>query len=564
MNYIICGIEHIGIKVVNLLVSFNESITVITLDQKELLLQEIKDQVVYVEGDARQAAVLEAAGIGKADILMALTSNDVKNIEIHLTAKMLNPNVKVITSLTTEGLSKDLEAGFKIQRALNIAYLAAPSFLSACLDESVIHTFLYNNKLWFIGSLEIAQDSILLRKKLREIEIKYNLKAYRIEEQQDTSIFTSCPDQLSPGDKFFFIANSKKVLELIAGKRVRGRKAPKTEVQFRAEETILEHFKSIPRNVKYITLCYSALLLVSVMLFHFGMRLSLIDAFYFAITTTTTVGFGDFSFKDAPFVYKLYGSFLMIAGAALLAAIFSVITDLLISKRFEEFFGTGKHKWKNHVIITGLSSIGYRVANLLHEYGLKVVVIEKDPENKFVHLLRGRIPIIYGDAQYSSVLQKARITEAEAIAAIIDDELKNLNILLQAKKLNEKIRTVARTFNHKIEETARESFAIDYVLSTSSIVAPLYLASAVQPRTIFAFAWKNSLLIIFEVKVQEYPVLSNFTPRQFSEIFRLYLIALANSKHQNSPVDDLCSFSNEDTLLLMGKYEDVYTFSRQL
>ena len=39
MNYIICGVEHIGIRLIEFLQSLNESISIITLDRNENLLK---------------------------------------------------------------------------------------------------------------------------------------------------------------------------------------------------------------------------------------------------------------------------------------------------------------------------------------------------------------------------------------------------------------------------------------------------------------------------------------------------------------------------------------------
>lgn len=556
MKYIICGIEHIGQRVVEFLVAHNESVNVITLDSREVLLREIRHRVAqYIEGDARQEETLKAAGIEKADVLMSLTSDDVKNLEIHLLAKKLNPEIVVITRMSSEGLSKEIEVGFGVRRSLSTSSIAAPSFVSACLDESVLHTFIYNEKLCFVGVATVDENSPFFQKKIRDIESQYSLKVFSLDSPCVPQLdFLAGEAVLNDGGRFLFITQDKNIFNILSCKdsKVSAQETPKIKDEF-----VSNFLKNMPKGLKYVFLAYCALITASVILFHFGIKLSIVDALYFAVTTTTTVGFGDFNFKDYSALYKLYGSFIMIAGAALLAALYSVITDFFISKRFDQLFGVNKYKLKDHIVIAGLGRIGYRVANLLHETGFRVVVIENDSENEFISLLRGKIPIIYGDAQYPDILSKAGTANARTVVAIINDDLKNINILLQSKKLNGQIRTVARLFNRGIEQKAKLAFNIKHTLSTSAIAAPLFLAAAINDRIVTAFEWNGSLLAIFELCVKERPFLRSFTPKQLYAEYSIYVLGGLQQDYKSASVNLNQPFSEDDKLLLVGEYGDI-------
>lgn len=561
MKYIICGIEHIGQRVVEFLVAHDESVAVITLDSREALLGKIKHRIAqYIEGDATNEATLKAVGIEGVDVLMALTSDDVKNLEINLLAKALNPQIVVITRMSSEGLSKEIEAGFGVRRTLSTSSIAAPSFVSACLDESVLNTFIYKEKLWFVGVAAVNGNSPFNHKKINDVESQYGLKVILLGHAPERRLkLLSGEAALHEGDKFLFITKDKNIFKILSTKAL---KALVQETSKIKDDFVSGFLKNLPKGLKYVFVAYCALIAGSVLLFHFGMKLSIIDALYFAVTTTTTVGFGDFNFKDSPALYKLYGSFIMIAGACLLAALYSVITDFFVSKRFDQLFGINKYKLKDHIIIAGLGRIGYRVANLLQENGLRVVVIENDPENEFISLLRGRVPIVYGDAQYPDILSKAGIANARTVVAIIDDDLKNINILLQAKKLNGQIRTVARLFNRAIEQKAKQSFNINHVLSASAISAPLFLATAINERIVTAFEWDGSLFSIFELCVKESHTLRSFTPRQLLEKHGVYALGNLQQDYKGVSADLDQAFSEEDSLLLVGEYEDVKKLPR--
>ena len=93
--------------------------------------------------------------------------------------------------------------------------------------------------------------------------------------------------------------------------------------------------------------------LASVALFHWKMNLPFVDALYFVVTIITTVGFGDYNFQNASPFLKLYGVMLMLCGAAILATLFSIITDLVLSTRFRDVLARGCSRLQDHIIEAG-------------------------------------------------------------------------------------------------------------------------------------------------------------------------------------------------------------------
>jgi len=68
MKYIICGLEHVGVRVAEALLDLKEEVTVITLNKGEPSVFLIRQRVAnYIEGDARNSETLKLAGIDQAD-----------------------------------------------------------------------------------------------------------------------------------------------------------------------------------------------------------------------------------------------------------------------------------------------------------------------------------------------------------------------------------------------------------------------------------------------------------------------------------------------------------------
>jgi Trk K+ transport system NAD-binding subunit len=250
----------------------------------------------------------------------------------------------------------------------------------------------------------------------------------------------------------------------------------------------------------------------------------------------------------------------MIAGAAALASLFSVITEKLISKRFSQYFGFSNIRLKNHIIIAGLGKIGFRVASQLIENGEKVIAIEKEPNSDFAASLRGKVPVLTGDSVHLEILYKSGILQAKTIMALTDDDITNLNMLIFAKKINPGIKTVARIFNKRIGERAKDAFKIDKVLSVAALASPTIVASAIYRNTLGSFFFNDKLYIIFEINITTDAKMKSLSKKDIIDKYNLFpLIEIDNN--------DIISFIDEKIspkayiLVLIGKYEDVKRFN---
>ena len=236
--------------------------------------------------------------------------------------------------------------------------------------------------------------------------------------------------------------------------------------------------------------------LASVVLFHWTMNLPFVDAFYFVITTITTVGYGDFNFMNAPVALKLYGSLLMLCGAALLAMLFSISTDLVVSMRFRDVLTRGCCRLRGHIII-GLGNLGFRVLRELVRNGETVVAVERDVAGKYVDTARSLAPVVLGNGRTEETLQKAGLAGAKAILALTDDDIANLSIGLAAKRARSEVWSVLRVYDAALAEKMRTSLGVDSVLSVSAEAAGTFVGAALGPEVLHGFVLGEFLVVIF-------------------------------------------------------------------
>jgi voltage-gated potassium channel len=94
-HIIVCGYGNTGVETVDELVKSKKSFVVIENDLHKV--EELnRDGFLVLHGDATDDEVLERAGVNRADGLIASLSNDADNVYIVLTAKGMNPKLRIV------------------------------------------------------------------------------------------------------------------------------------------------------------------------------------------------------------------------------------------------------------------------------------------------------------------------------------------------------------------------------------------------------------------------------------------------------------------------------------
>ncbi|HUJ68610.1 MAG TPA: potassium channel protein [Syntrophorhabdales bacterium] len=120
-HYIVCGIGMVGLYIVHELYEMKRPQVVIDMDTGKFDLLKMRDiDVPVLLGDATENELLEKAMVKEAEGLFATTNSDNDNIVIALTAKQLNPRLRVICRCNdTKNTDKIKRAGADSVVALN-------------------------------------------------------------------------------------------------------------------------------------------------------------------------------------------------------------------------------------------------------------------------------------------------------------------------------------------------------------------------------------------------------------------------------------------------------------
>lgn len=112
-HYVVCGAGRVGSYVIDELRTNGRRFVVIESERETFDRHLEKDPTLLIlEGDAADDELLERAGIDRAAGVFAITGDDSKNLVISLSAKQLNPAVRVVARIHDQrNAAKTLRAG---------------------------------------------------------------------------------------------------------------------------------------------------------------------------------------------------------------------------------------------------------------------------------------------------------------------------------------------------------------------------------------------------------------------------------------------------------------------
>lgn len=151
----------------------------------------------------------------------------------------------------------------------------------------------------------------------------------------------------------------------------------------------------------------------------------------------------------------------------------------------------------DHVVLVGLGRLGFRIFKLLRQLGEAVVVFERDAGNQFLDdVRRDGSPLFIGDARREALLEEANIRRAKSIILATDDDLANLEIALDARRIVPEIAVVLRMFDQNIADKVGKAFDLHHAMSQSAISAPSFTMAAVDKSIAYSFAVDDELVVM--------------------------------------------------------------------
>lgn len=187
--------------------------------------------------------------------------------------------------------------------------------------------------------------------------------------------------------------------------------------------------------------------------------------------------------------------------------------------------------YHDHIIVCGLGKVGYRATRWLMQLGEPVVGVELNPDKRFLARLRSyKVPLVIADARETRTLEKAGVATASCIVPCVEEDLVNLAIALEARRLNPEIRVVLRLFDDRLADSMQYSFELQAAFSTSALSAPAFAAAAAHAPVDYAFSFGDeevagsALLTISDLTLDPDSPLVGYTLDQLEKEYRVAVL----------------------------------------
>ncbi|HEY9735676.1 MAG TPA: NAD-binding protein [Trichocoleus sp.] len=533
-GFLVCGLGSLGQHCVINLKTFGVQVNAVNLhqpDQWEIpQLPQWVDQLII--GDCRQAEVLERAGVKQCRAVLLVTQNERVNLEAALTARVLNPKVRIIVRSDKQNLNALLSLQLNNLAAFEPTELAAPAFALEAYGEELLGFFRIEDHRFQVLKRQIRpNDGWCDRRRLHELEnrnrrILRHLPFGHPKDEPDlfnpyspsSQFYTWLPNTiLRAGDEIVLVETTvdrqqpEKPL-----KRLRRRSLAQpwqTLKTFRGWPDLKQAFlqfwqasyeQQIRRVALICGLTVLALCALGTGLLYWTSpdpNIRLQDAFY-ATVILLLGGYGDLFSELVPTLrypelVQFFSLLLTLAGTAFIGVLYALLTEKLLTLRFEFLERRPPVPEQDHVVVIWLGRVGRRVVTLLQE--LKQPIVGINPEALDGDTLP-QLPMVAGDV--ATALGKVNLEKAKSVVAVSDDEMQNLEMGLMAHRVNADCRIIIRTYDQQFSDKVAQLFPYAQVLCASAISAEAFAGAAFGEHVLSLFRLYQQTVLVTQYTVE--------------------------------------------------------------
>jgi Trk K+ transport system NAD-binding subunit len=554
---LVCGLGRLGQYCVAALKNFG--ITVYGLEiqeRKQWDLPEcprLLDQLFI--GDCRQPQVLQQAKIQECRAVLLVANHEQVNIAAAFAARSLNPHIRLVVRSAQDNLNQLLGEFLGNFVALEPTQLPANAFALAALGNNIMGFFALENQ-W----LRIVQSQILVGHpwcQNRPI-FELNTASRRIlcleksaGDSQRKSLIKQ-PDLFYTWDVEAIIEPGDRVVYLELGRQLEGEFAPqvvatKPTYQSRPKRSLGfwqngRHFLlqrwHLATQTQKVGLVSVLVMLLLYLIGIFCFRLQYPELTWQESLNVPIVlilgGYGDLFGQlkldpPTPGWLHFYSLSLTVAGTLFVGILYAMLTERVLSARFQFNYRRPALPKSNHVVLIGLGRVGKQVATLLQSFKQPLVSLtNQEIESGFLP----KMPLIQGNFHQS--LQRVYLETAKSILVLTDDGVTNLELALMARSKNPSCLQVIRIDDPRFSENVAQLLPESEVLGIYAIAAEAFAAAAFGETILSLLQLENQTVLVTEYQIVTGDSLIG---RLLSEVALGYrLVPLLHQRPRESPV----------------------------
>ncbi len=488
--------------------------------------------VRLVSGDCRKPEVLAEAGVASAAGVLILTADDLVNLTAALAARALNRDVRIVLRMYNQNLLQRLGKAVRNVYALSTSLLTAPVLAQTAVTGQGLGTFRLDESaagVREVVEVPVVEGSELVGRPLVGVIAPRSLQVVAHLPSEGPARFLLDVDLDAPlavGDRLILCGPHRELASLLPGGNRLSDALRWAGRLRRALRVVRRTLAEMDMAVAACTVALVGVVSVSTIVLHLGVaEYSLTDALFRTISVMAT---GAPMPEGVPGWLKVFLSGLRIFGAVLTAVFIAAVTNYLLRARLGGALEVRRVPDSGHIIVCGLSPIGFRVVEELIGWGERVVVIEMDPNNRFTPTVRRLgAAVISGDAAVAEVLRQARSATAKAVIAATNNDVINLEVALLVRELNERQRVVLLQSDPQLALMLREAANVHLAVSVPALAGPAFVAALLGDRVRNILLVRDRMLALVDLEVHAEDAVLNKAPvRTVAVDYRLLPLAL--------------------------------------
>ena len=508
--------------------------------------------------------------------MICTDTNELATLEIALRVREVRPDVRLVVQLANPSVGRALERVTGPGSVLDVATLAAPSFVEACLGLPS-HDLELGGEAFAVVEVAV-RDSGGLNPSFRG---HFGPLAPVAIMPGDGSEMALCPGRdhaVADGDRVAVLGTRAELervgVDVPRAGRATAAKVPLVRTLRRRVAGVMQ---TNAKGLVFVLGGLVALVVTATIVLHLTYvdptthaHLNVIESLYFTVETIATVGFGDYSFAAQSAWLQGFAIAFIVVGVSLVTTAFALFTNVLVSRRIEQSLGRRRVPGMvGHVVVIGLGSVGIRVVEGLLARGQRVVVVEQDDANRYLGRARALgVPVVVADATQRQTHTMVNLSDASAVAVLTSADLTNIETGLSVREALadrwEQVPVVLRVFDRNLARMMEQNFGFRHVRSTSALAAPWFVGAALGLDVLGTFYVDQQPFLVGRLRVAPGGGLEGLAMQDLSARTRVVALKRAGGDGElEHPPRRGTRFEGGDEAYLLGPYEELLRVLRR-
>jgi Trk K+ transport system NAD-binding subunit len=181
-HVIVCGLGKAGSRIIAGLRALDVPCIGVEQDEGAIgvaVARTLEIPVVFADG--RTPGTMAALHVETARAVMAVTSDDLANLQCGLTARELNPDVRVVLRIFDPHLAERLDRSVELDLTRSVSALAAPAFTAALLGRRVAEPLPLSTVALRVLETEVGPGSAIVGETVSALHHRRDLRVLALD-----------------------------------------------------------------------------------------------------------------------------------------------------------------------------------------------------------------------------------------------------------------------------------------------------------------------------------------------------------------------------------------------